>query len=69
MTEEKPTPSAPPTSESYGSSAPGGGRPDVNSPEYQAMDRMAKLMEHRVDVLQGKAVDEVDGDAEPEALA
>ena len=58
MTEEKPTPSTPPTSESYGSSAPGGGRPDVNSPEYQAMDRMAKLMEHRVDVLQGKVADE-----------
>lgn len=66
MTEEKQTP---PTSETYGSSAPGGGRPDVNSPEYQAMDRMAKLMEHRVDVLQGKAVDGVDGNAEAEPHA
>jgi len=65
MSEEKPAP----TSESYGSSAPGGGRPDVNSPEYQAMDRMAKLMEHRVDVLQGKAVDDVEGDSEAEAHA
>lgn len=66
MTAEK---STRPTSETYGSSAPGGGRPDVNSPEYQAMDRMAKLMEHRVDVLQGKAVDvvELDSDGEPPA--
>ena len=66
MTEEKPTP---PTSETYGSSAPGGGRPDVNSPEYQAMDRMAKLMEHRVDVLQGKVEDEVEGELESETPA
>jgi len=66
MTEDKPTP---PTSETYGSSAPGGGRPDVNSPEYQAMDRMAKLMEHRVDVMQGKVADEVEGKLESETPA
>jgi hypothetical protein len=66
MTDEKPMP---PTSETYGSSAPGGGRPDVNSPEYQAMDRMAKLMEHRVDVLQGKIADEVEGKLESETPA
>jgi hypothetical protein len=33
------------------------------------MDRMAKLMEHRVDLLQGKIADEVDGDSEAEAHA
>lgn len=51
MSEEKPTA---PTSATYAASAPGGGRPDVNSPEYQAMDHMAKLMERHVDELQGK---------------
>jgi hypothetical protein len=33
------------------------------------MDRMAKLMEHRVDVLQGKVADEVEGELEPGTLA
>jgi hypothetical protein len=33
------------------------------------MDRMAKLMERRVDVLQGKVADEVEGEPEPETPA
>jgi hypothetical protein len=31
------------------------GRPDSSSEEFQAMDKMAKLLEHKVDVLRGQA--------------
>lgn len=31
------------------------GRPDSTSEEYQAMDKMAKLLEYQVDVLRGQA--------------
>ena len=36
-------------------SYPTTGRPDASSEEYQAMDKMAKLLEHQVDVLRGQA--------------
>jgi hypothetical protein len=36
-------------------SYPKTGRPDSSSEEYQAMDKMAKLLEHQVDVLRGQA--------------
>lgn len=37
------------------SSYPKTGRPDSSSEEYQAMDKMAKLLEHQVDVLRGQS--------------
>lgn len=33
----------------------GRGRDHSDSAEYQAMDQLAKMFEHQVDVLQGKA--------------
>ena len=30
-------------------------RPDSSSEEYQKMDKLAKMMEHQVDVLRGQA--------------
>ena len=36
-------------------SYPTTGRPDSSSEEYQKMDKLAKMMEHQVDVLRGTA--------------
>ena len=39
-------------------SYPTTGRPDSSSEEYQKMDKLAKMMEHQVDVLRGTAEEE-----------
>lgn len=36
-------------------SYPTTGRPDSSTEEYQKMDKLAKMMEHQVDVLRGTA--------------
>ena len=36
-------------------SYPKTGRPDSSSEEYEKMDKLAKMMEHQVDVLRGTA--------------
>ncbi|BAU98556.1 hypothetical protein [Aurantimicrobium minutum] len=42
-------------SERPAASYPTTARPDSSSEEYQKMDKLAKMMEHQVDVLRGTA--------------